>query len=338
MNNPESSSISSREITEARKLLAKYLVPTRLVPAESLGAAASAGVWLKLETENPTASFKVRGALNALGQRLRRGPLAGVVTSSTGNHGAAVAYAAREMRVSARIYLPLNPNPVKRATIAGLGAEIVEVGRDLEESRAHAARFSAESGWPLIVDVDDPDIAAGAATIGAEIVEQLSDVDVIIVPVGDSNLIRGVATAAKAARAEVRVIGVQAAGAPAYYRSWKARRAMSTETVDTIADGLATRTTTESNVKQLAELVDEMRLVTDDEILHAIQRLLLNEHVVAEPAGAAATAALLKVGSEFAGRKIVLLVTGANLAPKILRRAASASAPASASSPAPQHL
>ncbi len=246
----------------------------------------------------------------------------GVITSSTGNHGAAIAFAAREMNIRARIYLPENPNPVKRARIAKLGAEIVEVGRDLDESREHAVKYTQERGWPLIVDIDDPDIAAGAATISCEIFDQAPATDVIIVPIGDSCLIRGVAFAAKQIRPSVRIIGVQAEGAPAYYRSWKERRSLGTPSVDTIADGLAARTTTEENVAQLNSLVDEIRLVSDEEMLRAIAYLLLNEHTLAEPAGAAATAALLKSGGEFAGKNVVLLVTGANIAPDILRRAA----------------
>ena len=146
--------------------------------------------------------------------------------------------------------------------------------------------------------------------------------DVIFVPVGDSNLVRGVAGAVKAVRPQVTIVGVQAAGAPAYYSSWKERRAISTESADTIADGLATRTTTEENVRQIVRLVDEMRLVTDEEMLGAIRRLLLSEHVLAEPAGAAATAALLQERKNLAGKKIVLLVTGANLSPEVLRRTA----------------
>ncbi|MGH9746980.1 MAG: threonine ammonia-lyase [Candidatus Acidiferrales bacterium] len=308
----------------ARKFLEKYLAPTRLVRAPSLDYASGAQVSLKLEIENPTATFKVRGALNAVHHRAQPSRLEGIVTSSTGNHGAAIAYAAREMNIPARIYLPEKPNPVKRDRIAQLGADIVEAGRDLEESRQHAAKFARARGWPLIVDVDDPSIAAGAATIACEILEQAPTTDVIVIPVGDSNLIRGVAFAAKQIRPAVRIIGVQAEKAPAYYQSWKERRALNTESADTIADGLATRTTTDDNVRQLIELVNDVRLVSDDEMLRAIVHLLLNEHTVAEPAGAAATAALLKSGKEFAGKNVVLLVTGANIAPDILRRAVQA--------------
>ncbi|MGA8144917.1 MAG: pyridoxal-phosphate dependent enzyme [Candidatus Acidiferrales bacterium] len=308
-------------VLDARKFLATYLTPTRLVRAASLDAASGARVSLKLEIENPTATFKVRGGLNALRRCTQQSRIEGVVTSSTGNHGVAIAFAAREMNLRSRIYLPENPNPVKRDRIAKLGAEIVEAGRDLEESRTHAAKYSQERGWPLIVDVDDPAIAAGAATIACEVLEQAPATDVIVVPVGDSNLIRGVAFAAKQIRPAVRIIGVQAEGAPAYYRSWKEHRALDTPNADTMADGLATRTTTEDNVAQLNALVDDIRLISDGEMLRAIAHLILNEHTVAEPAGAAATAALLKSAKEFAGKNVVLLVTGANIAPDILRRA-----------------
>jgi threonine dehydratase len=310
-----------RDVLEARKFLAERLTPTRLVRASSLGAASGAVVSLKLESENPTGSFKVRGALHAVWRRSQRGHIEGVVTSSTGNHGAAVAFAARELGVPARIYLPENPNPVKRARIAELGAEIIEAGRDIVESREKAADFARERGWPVIDDAEDPGICAGAATIACEILDEAPETDVLFVPVGDSALIRGVAFAARQIKPKIHVIGVQAEGAPAYYRSWKKRHSLATESIHTIADGLATRTTTEENVRQLIHLVDEMRLVSDEEMLGAIHHLLLDEHVVAEPAGAATTAALLKGGREWAGRNVALVVSGANIAPEILRRA-----------------
>ena len=313
------------DILDAHKFLEKFLTPTRLVRAESLERLSSSQVWLKLEIENPTGTFKVRGALHAVARRLQQSRFDGVVTSSTGNHGAAIAFAARQMKLRSRIYLPENPNPVKRDKIAKLGAEIVEVGRDLEESRERAAKFSKESGWPLIVDVDDPHIAAGAATIACEILEQAPSIDVIVVPIGDSNLIRGIAYAAKQIRPTIRIIGVQAEKAPAYYQSWKEHRSLSTETADTIADGLSTRTTTEDNVRQLIDLVDDIRLVSEEEMLRAIAFLLIYEHTLAEPAGAASTAALLKSGKELAGRNVALLVSGANIALDVLRHAVASS-------------
>ncbi len=309
------------DIEQARDLLRKFLSPTRLVRAPSLSSASGADVYLKLEIEHPTGSFKVRGALNALSRRSQKGGLAGVITSSTGNHGAAVAYAAQKFGVPATVFLPENPNPVKRACIAGFGAEIVEVGRDMEEAREHAARLAPRRGWLILEDVRDLDIAAGAATIACEILEQVPKADVFIVPVGDSNLIRGVAFAAKRLKPAVRIIGVQAERAPAYYRSWKEHRPISTDSAGTIADGLASRIADPENVREIQTLVDEMRLVSEEEMLRAIYRLLLDEHVVAEPAGAASTAALLALGRVLAGTTAVLLLTGANISPDTLRRA-----------------
>src|ERR1700752_4025693 len=166
------------DVLDARKFLEKLLTPTRLVRAMSLERSSGAQVWLKLEIENPTGTFKVRGALNAVRHRSQQSHLEGVVTSSTGNHGAAIAFAARQMNLKSRIYLPENPNPVKRERIANLDAEIVEGGRGLEESREHAANFSKSSGWPLIVDLDDSHIAAGTGTIACEILEQEPSINV----------------------------------------------------------------------------------------------------------------------------------------------------------------
>ncbi|MFQ5817293.1 MAG: threonine/serine dehydratase [Terriglobia bacterium] len=309
------------EVEQARAVLRQRLPVTRLLQAQSLGRAVGASVYLKLESEAPTGSFKIRGAFHALYRQTQRGRLAGVVTSSTGNHGAAVAYAARVLGLPATVFLPEHPNPVKRARIAELGARILEAGRDYDAARAHAAHYAGEHGWFFLEDGRDPDLTTGAATLACEVLEQLPATNAIYVPVGDSTLIRGVAFAAKHLNPKVRVVGVQPERAPAYYRSWKERRVVTTDTCDTIADGLATRCPTEENVQALRELVDAMRLVAEDALLGAIARLLVDEHTVAEPAGAAATAAFLASGRAHAGQTVVLLVTGANITSEILRQA-----------------
>jgi threonine dehydratase len=308
---------------EARELLAKYLPRTRLVRAQSLERNLEQQVYLKLESELPTGSFKVRGAIYALSVRERAGGgVREVVASSTGNHGAAVAYAAQLLGWKARIFLPENCNPVKRNNIARLGAEIVEKGAlDLAGAFTAAAEHSQKSGAFFLTDATDADLPAGPGTIACEIFEQEPKVDAIYVPMGDTALIRGVAAAAKHLSPSVKIIGVQAERAPAYYLSWKDGRAIETKTCDTIADGLATRTPDASNVEAIRDLVDEVVLVSEDEMLDAIARLLFGEHQVAEPAGAAATAAFLKWrGGE--ARNSILLVTGANIAPEILRATA----------------
>jgi threonine dehydratase len=245
-----------------------------------------------------------------------------VVASSTGNHGAAVAYAAKLLGVRATIFLPENPNPVKRDKIAALGAKIVEHGPDLTEGFELASAYAqAHPDVYLLNDATDPDLPAGPATIGCEIVDQLPGVDAIYVPMGDTALIRGVASAVRhLANKKVRIIGVQAERAPAYYLSWKRGEAVSTETCDTIADGLATRTPDAENVREIRELVDDVRLVSEQEMLGAIRHLRFEEQVAAEPSGAAATAVLLQANTDMRGNTVAL-VTGANVTPEVLLRA-----------------
>jgi len=305
---------------DARKILAKYLPPTRLVSAQSLRKFPVQNVSLKLESELLTGSFKVRGAIYALNLHEQAGGAREVVASSTGNHGAAVAYAAKLLGWKARVFLPEKNNPVKRANIARLGAEIVEKGtRDLAGAFSAASRYAAEAGAFLLNDATDPDLPAGPASIACEIFEQQPQTEAIYVPMGDSALIRGVAAAAKQISGTVKIVGVQAERAPSYFLSWKEGRAIATETCDTIADGLATRTPDARNVEAIRKLVDEVMLVGEDEMLAAIAKLLLQEHIVAEPAGAAATAAFLK--SRESARHAVLLVTGANISREVLTKA-----------------
>jgi threonine dehydratase len=309
------------DIERARQYLQRHFRPARLIAATSLNNVPHAQVHLKLESEMPTGSFKVRGALYALHAEMTARRAAEVVAASTGNHGAAVAYAAKLLNVPAKIFLPINANPTKQARIRACAAEIVEHGRDISEAFEGAQEYARRADSFLVNDATNPDVPAGTATIAVEIIEELPDVREIWVPVGDTALIRGIASAFKHLRAEVRVVGIQAERAPAYYLSWKQGRAVRTDTCDTIADGLATRTPVEGNVVAIRELVDDVRLVTEDQMLRAIEHLLFKEHVVAEPAGAAATAAWLADFSAAPSGPIVLLVSGSNIAESILRQA-----------------
>src|SRR5256885_16501448 len=281
-------------IREAQKFLAKYFAPTRLIAAPFLSQTTGRNVYLKLETELPTGSFKVRGAFWALAQRMNRVQVQEVVASSTGNHGAAVAYAAKQFGIKAKIFLPANCNPVKRGRIAGLGATIVEsAGGDLASAFALAAEYAKQPRVHFLNDATDADLPAGPATIGCEILEQLPETSAVVVPMGDTALIRGIAAAAKQIAPQVKIIGAQAERAPAYYLSWREGKVVGTETCDTIADGLATRTPEAANVRDVEKTVDDVVLVSEEQMLRAIEVLLLEEHVLAEPAGAAGTAALL---------------------------------------------
>jgi threonine dehydratase len=301
------------DVQAAQRILSRHFSPTRLAPFATLSTDGRP-VYLKLETELPTASFKVRGAVYSLTINADRRRLSEVVAASTGNHGAAVAYAGRLLNVPATIFLPEHPNPVKARRIRDLGARIVEIGDDLSATIDRAQDYADRTKAFFLHDANDPDIPAGTGTIGAEIVSQLPEVHRIYVPMGDTALIRGVAAAAKALRPAVQIIGVVADRAPAYLFSWRARSAVHTDSADTIADGLAVRRPLAPNVADICDLVDRVVAVTEEEMLDAM-RLLLAAQIVAEPAGAAATAALRQ--EDLPSGSTVLLVTGGNVAPEI---------------------
>ena len=306
-------------IRGAQRFLATYFEPTRLIAAPFLSQRTGKSVYLKLEMELPTGSFKVRGAVYALAQRMNRGPIEEVVACSTGNHGAAVAYAAKQSGIKAKIFLPTNCNPVKRGRIAALGAAIVESGgSDLASAFTLAVEYAKQPGVHFLNDPTDEDLPAGPATIGCEILEQLPETNAIVVPMGDTALIRGIAAAAKQMAPQVKIIGVQAEGAPSYYLSWKEGKVVGTETCDTIADGLATRTPVAENVREVKNVVDDVVLVSEEQMLRAIGTLLVEEHVLAEPAGAASTAAFLN-GHIECGDHVALVVSGANISRGVLR-------------------
>jgi threonine dehydratase len=313
---------TTEQVNDARELLRRFLRPTRLIPAERIGRDADTHVYLKLETDLPTGSFKPRGALYALMKSLEQRSIKGVVAASTGNHGAAVAYAARLAKLPATIFLPHGPNPIKRARIIALGANVKEVEWKAESLGNAAAAFAQEHDYYFLNDASDELVPVGTATIAAEILDELRTPDVIIVPMGDTALIRGVAAEAKRRHSDVRIIGVQAAQAPAYVRSWQKDRLVSTDTCNTIADGLATCVPLEPNVRAIRELVDEVTLVSEDELLQGIRTLLFEEHLVAEAAAAAATAAYLQNPEAYAGCNVVLLVTGSNIPHELLSQAA----------------
>jgi len=315
-NSPITPKLST--IREAQALLAKHFPPTQLIAARTISVP-GADAHLKLELELPTGSFKPRGALWALRANLQRRAIVEVIAASTGNHGAAVAFAAKMLDVRATIFLPSNPNPVKRKRIAELGARIVEAGgADLAHASAQAKEYSARPGIYFLNDATDPDLPAGPATIALEILEQLPEARAIYVPMGDTALIRGIGAAVRQINPQVKVIGVQAERAPSYFLSWKAGRAIPTDTCDTCADGLATRTPEAESVRAIRELVDDVILVSEDELVDAIRRLH-REGVTAEPAGAAATAAFLK--QPVSSGLVVLLVTGGNISDAVRERA-----------------
>src|SRR4051812_15398885 len=249
--------IDPRRIADAQSLLARHFGPTPTARAASLSSPFH-DAYLKIETGLPTGSFKVRGALYSLSVRFAPDPTclaeaqrakAEVVCASTGNHGAAGGWAAQLLGVRATIFVPADPNPVKTARILSLGARLVKGGVDLSAAIDAAQDYATRERAFFLHDASDPDVPIGTATIGMEILDQLPEVDAIYVPMGDTALIRGVASAVKQRKPAVRIVGVVAANAPAYLLSWTGARdsglgascIVETQTCDTIADGLAIR-------------------------------------------------------------------------------------------------
>lgn len=305
------------EIREAQALLANYFSATPLAVAQTLSRPDSE-VYLKVETGLPTGSFKPRGAVYALATNQKRRHIREVTASSTGNHGAAVAYAAKELGLQATIFLPEKANSIKRQKIEDLGARVISKGRDIAAAFGFAQEYSRRSGVYFLNDATDPVLPAGAGTIGLEIVERLPNVSAVFVPMGDTALIRGIGSAIKNLVPNVRVVGVQAEKAASYVLSWREGRPVPTDSCNTCADGLATRTPDAGNVAAIRQVVDDVVLVSEAGMIEAIKRLSRDEHVRTEPAGAATTAAW--VDHPISGR-VVLLLTGRNISDEVRRQA-----------------
>ncbi|HEX6096027.1 MAG TPA: pyridoxal-phosphate dependent enzyme [Thermoanaerobaculia bacterium] len=283
--------------------------PTPLVRSLLLSSRLGCDLWVKNETVSPVASFKWRGALNDI----LREPSTAVVTSSTGNHGQGVAWAARVAGVAAHVFLPLGANLVKRAKIELLGATIHDIGDDLDHAKAIAMQFARDEGLRFIDDGDSPGVIEGAGTVGVEIARQLEHVDVVYVPMGSGSLASGVGMALP----DAHIVAVQAKGSPAMVESFHARRAIE-RPIDTVADGLVCRVPAQLALDALIEHVDDAMTVGDDELLAAVRTMILGAQLLVEPSGAAGLAAALR--HDLRGKTVVVIATGANITEAVLER------------------
>ena len=303
----------------ARGRIRKHLEPTPLRNYPSLDRLVEATVWVKHENLLPTGAFKVRGGINLMAQLDDATRARGVIAASTGNHGQSVAYAARLFGVSAIICAPENANPVKVEAMRDLGAEVILVGRDYDDAREHCEGLAEKHGYRYIHSGDEPHLIAGVGTHTLEALEEEPGADVIVVPVGGGSGAAGAAVVAKALRADIEVIGVQSAQAPAAHESWKAKELVERPN-STVAEGLATRTAFDLPQRIMREKLDDFVLVSDAEILAANRVLIEKTRTLVEPAGAASLAAALgPLHARVAGRQVVLICSGANISPAQLR-------------------
>ncbi|MEG0829378.1 MAG: threonine ammonia-lyase [Anaerovoracaceae bacterium] len=277
-------------------------------------------VFLKTENLQMTGSFKVRGAYYKISQLSQEEKDKGIIACSAGNHAQGVALAAEKNNISSLICMPDGAPISKVEATKSYGAEVCLVSGAYDDAYNRAVELQEEKGYTFIHPFDDIDVMAGQGSIGLEILEQLADVDAVVVPVGGGGLISGISYAIKHLRPECKIYGVQAAGAPSMYNSMQACKKISTQTVDTFADGIAVRVPGDNTYQIVSQYVDAMITVTEDEIATAVLALMEKQKLVAEGAGAVSVAAVMfdKIPEENAN--VVCLVSGGNIDVNILNR------------------
>jgi threonine dehydratase len=306
--------LDADDIREARHRVAETARHTPLTYSHSFSAMTGADVHLKLETFQRTGAFKIRGATNRIATLSEEQRAAGIVTASAGNHAQGVALAASRLGVDSVVVMPENAPVAKVKATRNYGARVILDGVDYDAAAARAREIEREEGRYYLHAFDDPMVMAGQGTLGLEVAEDCPEVDTVVVPVGGGGLIAGVATALKAHDPSIRVVGVQAAGAASLPESLERGERVTLDAVDTIADGIATRSVGESTFEVIRERVDEAVAVTDDEIAVAVTTLLEREKTLAEGAGAAGLAALMAGAFDYAeGETVVPLLCGGNI-------------------------
>ena len=300
-------------IRAARERIGDRVHRTPLLTATRIGARAGATLAHKCESLQKTGSFKVRGALNKLAQLDDAARAKGVITVSAGNHAQALAWAARDAGVRCTVVMPAAASRAKVDASRGYGAEVVLHGASSIEAFARAHELEEERSLTFVHPFDDEAIMAGQGTVGLEIMEQMPDVDDVIVGIGGGGLIAGIAVAVKSIKASVRVFGVEPTGAAVMRQSLDVGHPVRLDSVKTIADGLAAPMAGDLTFPIVRQYVDDVVTVTDDEIRSAMKEILFSAKLLAEGAGAAATAAVLSGRLPVNGRRVVAVLSGGNV-------------------------
>ena len=280
---------------------------------EQLCAALGRRTIVKVETANPTRSFKGRGTdylMRTLDPKLK------VVCASAGNFGQAVAYSGRTRGIAVEVFVPTDVNPLKVERMRSLGATVTIIGNDFEEAKRHARqKAEKQSGFLFVEDGADPAISEGAGTIGIELLRSEA-IDTMVLPVGDGALITGVGTWVKDRSPKTKIVGVCATGSPAMAESWRAGRGIARAEAKTIADGIAVTVPIAKSVERMQAVVDDMVLVDDAQLLEAMRLSVATLGLVLEPAGAAGLAAIQV--HDLPGDRLVTVLTGSNIHPQLM--------------------
>jgi threonine dehydratase len=309
------------DVLAARRLIEPHLRPTAFHPSVTLGRMLGLNLWIKYENHQPTSAFKVRGTLNRILNLTDDQAARGVVTASAGNHGQGVSYAARLRGIRATIVVPEQANPDKVEAMRNLDAEVLFSGQDFDHADQRARELEEEKGFVYFHAADDPLIIAGHGTVGLEMVEQEPSLDALVMPVGAGGLISGVGLAAKTLKREIEVIGVQAKDCAPYVSSRALGRLTDAPTARTFAEGLASRHPTELPFRMIERLVDDLVVTSEEEMRRAIVLLLEKTHNLAEGAGAAGLAGVVKLHERLEGRNVGTILSGGNLNRHQLERA-----------------
>ena len=290
--------------------MSKHLDQTPLLSNRGLSEQLGCDVWIKYEDCTPIRSFKARGGiyrLSTIGD-----DYAGVVTASTGNHGQGIALGAKLFGKRAVVAVPEDSNPLKLAAMEALGADVREIGRDIGESISAAREIATAEGLLFVEDGADRDVMLGAATLTLELLQQAPDLDDLIAPVGAGNLLGSCALVLRHAAPAVRLTGILPAGVPAVYESWKAGEYVESDRCDTFAGGLSANYPGSYSFEYWLDFVDEIVAIPDEAFLDAALVMLRETGHLPEGSGAAALAGLLRDPGRYAGRKVVILLTGNN--------------------------
>lgn len=301
--------ITIKDILHAYENIRSFVHKTPLIYSNSLSRMSGAEVYLKAENLQKTGSFKVRGAFNRMISipTLRDGK---VIAASMGNHAQGVAYAASRLGLHAKIVMPVNAPIVKEEAAKGYGAEVLLYGETFKDALEYAG---SQKDYVFIHAFDDDEVIAGQGTVGIEIMEDIKDIDFVLVPVGGGGLISGVATALKSVPSKTKVIGVQTESAPSAYVSFKEKKISEKPPLPTLADGIAVGRAGEKTLECMNRYVDDMVLVREDSIAGAILLFLERKKLVVEGAGAVSLAALMENRERFAGKRVILIVSGGNI-------------------------
>jgi threonine dehydratase len=312
-------SVTLADIEHAREVLTGTSLVTPMEESRWLSSLTGGRVALKCENLQRTGSFKIRGAYLRISNLSEEERARGVVAASAGNHAQGVALAAGLLGIKATVFMPKGaPIPKEHAT-RSYGADVEFAGTTIDQALVSARTFSDETGAVLIHPFDHPDIVAGQGTCGLEILDQCGDADTVVVPTGGGGFLAGIATALKARRPDIRVIGVQAESAAAYPASLAAGHPVPLERMATMADGIAVGCPGDVPFAAVQEHVDEIRTVTEESLSTALLTLIERAKVVVEPAGAAAVAALMDAPEDFGGTTVAVL-SGGNIDPLLLMR------------------